>query len=282
MAFREVTVLEVKEVVRQWLGGTGKKRIAAQLGLDVKTVRRYVTAAEDAGLRRDEPPTDLDAAVAKVLAALQGPGRPRGEGWSTCAGEHEFIATRLAKRIRLSKIRKLLRRRGVQVTYATLHRYAVAELDFGRGAPTIPVADGKAGSELQVDTGWVGSLGADEHGVSRRFRAWIFTASVSRHRFVYPVFQESTATAIEACEAAWSFFGGIFEVLIIDNTKAIVAEGGSSVAPFHPWLPRVRPGPWLPDRRRSGADPDGQGTGGAGRAHGAGRLLRRRNAVDPR
>ena len=46
----------------------------------------------------------------------------------------------------------------------------------------------------------------------------------SRHRFVYPVSQETTVTAIEACEAAWEFFGGVFKVLISDNTKAIVTK----------------------------------------------------------
>jgi hypothetical protein len=39
---------------------------------------------------------------------------------------------------------------------------------------------------------------------------------------VYPVFRERTEDAIEACEAAWEFYGGVFEVLIPDNTKAIV------------------------------------------------------------
>jgi hypothetical protein len=29
----------------------------------------------------------------------------------------------------------------------------------------------------------------------------------------YPTFEETTARAIEACEAAWAFFGGIFKVL---------------------------------------------------------------------
>ena len=104
--------------------------------------------------------------------------------------------------------------------YATLHRFAVAELGFGRGAATVGIVDGEPGQELQVDTGWVGWLRSA--GPRRRFRAWIFTAVRSRHRFVYPVFRETTATAIEACEAAWAFFGGIFHVLIPDNTKAIV------------------------------------------------------------
>ena len=50
MAFREVTMLEVKEILRLWLLGVPKKRIAAQLGFDVKTVRRYLAAAKARGV----------------------------------------------------------------------------------------------------------------------------------------------------------------------------------------------------------------------------------------
>jgi hypothetical protein len=51
---------------------------------------------------------------------------------------------------------------------------------------------------------------------------------------VYPTFEETTARAIEACEAAWQFFGGIFRVLIPDNTKAIIAQADALT-------PRVTP-----------------------------------------
>lgn len=61
-------------------------------------------------------------------------------------------------------------------------------------------------------------------------RAFIFTPVFSRYRFVYPIERETTASAIEACEAAWAFYGGVFAVLIPDNTKAIVAEA-SDTAP---------------------------------------------------
>ncbi|HBP17047.1 MAG TPA: hypothetical protein DEA08_04525, partial [Planctomycetes bacterium] len=47
MAYREVDVVEVKEVLRRWLAGAGKKAIARELGIDVRTVRRYVQWAED-------------------------------------------------------------------------------------------------------------------------------------------------------------------------------------------------------------------------------------------
>jgi transposase len=115
-----------------------------------------------------------------------------------------------------------LLRHGVSVPYATLHRFAVAELGVGRSAATVPIADCDPGTELQVDTGWMGYLEPDVFGKRRRFRAWIFTAVYSRHRFVWPCLHETTASAIEACEHAWQFFGGVFRVLLPDNTKTIV------------------------------------------------------------
>jgi transposase len=222
MAFREVTVLEVREVLRLWCDGVPKKRIARQLGLDVKTVRRYLELAGASGI---EPAGDLDAAVAAVVERLGVKrGRPRGDHWELCRAHRGFIDSHLGHGVRLTKIRRLLRRREVHVSYATLHRFAVEELGFGRRAPTIPVADCGPGEEVQLDTGRVGWLRRDDTGHRRHFKAWIFTAVRSRHRFIYPVLEETTASAIEACEAAWAFFGGVFKVVIPDNTKTIVNE----------------------------------------------------------
>jgi transposase len=226
MAFREVTVLEVKEILRLWLAGVPKKATAQQLGFDVKTVRRYIAAGRQAGLDPSHGPDALtDEVVARVVAATQpGGGRPRTASWSVCEEHRSFIQQHLDAGVRMSKVERLLRRQGVVVGYDMLRRYALEELGFGRGAPTVPVADCGPGEEIQLDTGWVGSLEPDAFGRRRRFRAWIFTAVRSRHRFVWPVLRETTETAIEACEAAWEFFGGVFKAVIVDNTKAIVTE----------------------------------------------------------
>ena len=54
MAFREVRVHEVREVLRQWLGGgVGLRSVAERAGVDRKTARRYVDAAVAAGLVRE-------------------------------------------------------------------------------------------------------------------------------------------------------------------------------------------------------------------------------------
>jgi transposase len=222
MAYREVTMVEIKEVLRLWRAGAKKKRIAAQLTLDVKTVRRYVAAAEGCGLAPGPEPLG-DEQVADVVAALSPEtGRPHGDGWERCEAERDTIKKLLEDRVRLSKVRRLLHRKGVDVPYSTLHRFAVAELGFGQRAPTMPVADGKPGEEIHIDTGWMQLLEPDEHGKRRRFRAWIFTPHVSRYKFVYPCFAESTETAIDACEAAWEFYGGVFGVVVPDCTRAIV------------------------------------------------------------
>lgn len=226
MAYREVTTVETKEVLRQWVGGVRHKRIAARLGMDVKTVRRYVRAAQALGLTRDAGEAALtEKFEIELLASLHAqPGRPRGEAWERCEAHRDRIAQWLTQGLRLSKLRKLLLRHGVSVPYATLHRFAVAELGFGRRAATVPIADCAPGTELQVNTGWMGSLEPDVFGKRRRFRAWIFTTVYSRHRFVWPCLHETTASAIEACEQAWLFFGGVFQVLLPDNTKTIVTQ----------------------------------------------------------
>lgn len=225
MAFREVTMVEVKEVLRQWLAGVGKKTIAARVGLDPKTVRRYVHAGEASGLVAGVTAAVTDELLAAVVAELSGaPAREHGEAWKLCVLHRPFIEEKLAAHVRLSKVRRLMLRHGIDVPYSTLHRFAAVELGFGRARVTMPVVDGEPGEELQVDTGWMTLLAPGEDGKRRRFRAWIFTPSVSRHRFVWPCFQETTESAIEACERAWEFYDGVFRILVPDNTKAIVAK----------------------------------------------------------
>jgi len=224
MAYREVTMIDVKEVLRQWLSGRFLKEMARWIDLDRNTVRRYIQVAQSCGLcPEDGVETLTEEKVAEVISALgSGPGRPLGEAWAICEKHRDQIAALLEQRIRLTKVRKLLLRQGIEISYSTLYRFAYTELGFGKRRLTIPVSDCAPGEELQLDTGRMGMLEPGGHGKRRRFKAFIFTSVCTRDRFVYPVFTETTADAIEACEAAWRHFGGVFRVIIPDNTRAIV------------------------------------------------------------
>lgn len=229
MAYREVGMYEAKEILRLAWSGVPKKAIARTVGTDVKTVRRYLAAAEELGLG---PPINDDT-LAQLFGFLRtGQEREHGAAYRTCQEKRDFIKGLLDRGVRLTKVRKLLKRKhNADVPYSTMHRFAVAELEFGRrGRRSVRLVDASPGQEVQVDTGWVVTLrlGARQ----ARKKAFIFTPNLSRYRFVYPVERETTRSAIEACEAAWEFYDGVFQVVLPDNTKAVVDRA-------HPTSPRI-------------------------------------------
>lgn len=225
MSYREVTVIEIREILRLWLRDEmGQRRIADVVGCDRKTARRYIDAAVEAGLVRDGDESQLtDELIATVVGAVR-PDRPSGHGaaWEACAANHDRIKGWLTDGLKLTKVHDLLARRGVQVPYRTLHRYAEQRLDFGRQPVTVRVADGEPGVELQVDFGRMGMLFDPQAGRRRTVWALVFTAVVSRHTFVWLSFRQTIDDVIDGFEAAWVFYGGIFKVVIPDNLKAIV------------------------------------------------------------
>jgi len=95
VGFREVSVVEVREVLRGWLEGHGLRKVAERAGVDRKTARRYVSAAHAEGLCRD---AGVAALTDELLGAVVGgvrPARPNGHGsaWETLLGREEQIST---------------------------------------------------------------------------------------------------------------------------------------------------------------------------------------------
>lgn len=231
MGFREVSVVEVREVLRAWLEGAGLRKVAERAGVDRKTARRYVEAAQTAGLVRDAGVEAVtDELIGAVVEAVR-PARPSGHGasWELLLAHEEQITAWVAgeggaEPLSIVKIEELLARQGVRVPYRTLHRFATERCGFRAKATTVPVADGEPGVECQVDFAQLGVLHDPESGKRRRVHALIFTAVVSRHMFVWLTYSQTLAAVIAGCEAAWGFFGGCFRVLIPDNLKPVVTD----------------------------------------------------------
>ena len=231
MGFREVSVVEVREVLRAWLEGAGLRKAAERAGVDRKTARRYVAAAEAEGLTRQAGVEALsDELVGAVVGSVR-PARPNGHGaaWQLLLDREEQISTWVkggegADPLSIVKIEELLARQGCVVPYRTLHRFAVERCGFGVKNTTVRVVDGEPGVECQVDFAQMGFLLDPETGKRRRVHALIFTAVLSRHMFVWLTYSQTLAAVIAGCEAAWGFFGGAFKVLIPDNLKAVVAN----------------------------------------------------------
>ena len=56
MARRQFEVIDIVEVLQHWHAGRPKSVVASSLGIDDKTVRKYVAPAEAAGLVPGGPP----------------------------------------------------------------------------------------------------------------------------------------------------------------------------------------------------------------------------------
>jgi hypothetical protein len=228
--YREVSVIEIREVLRAWLSGSGLRTVAAHAGVDRKTARRYVDAAVAAGLDRDCGVEQLsDELIGTVVTAVR-PDRPQGHGqaWDALCANHDRISTWVKDGLTVVKIGELLARHGVLVPQRTLHRYCAERTDYrGRQGGTVPVVDGEPGVECQIDFARMGMLTDSLSGRTRVVHALIFTAVYSRHMFVWLTFFQTLEALIDGCEAAWRFFGGVFHVMVPDNMSAIVAHADS-------------------------------------------------------
>ena len=80
MAFREVTVIQIREALRRWLRGEGERPIARGIGVDRKTAKRYIAAAIELGVDRSGGEEQLTDELIGRLAETVRPVRTDGHG----------------------------------------------------------------------------------------------------------------------------------------------------------------------------------------------------------
>jgi len=236
--FREVRVYEIREVLRLWVRGEGLRAIERLVALDRKTVRRYVAGAVEAGVVRDGGEGQLSDEVLASVCEKVRPHRRAGRGaaWELLAANHELLRGWLVDDgLTAVKAGELLARRGTVVPERTLHRYALEVIGVGRSArgTTVRVADGDPGVEVQVDFGKMGLIDDPVSGRRRVLQALIFTAVFSRHTFVWLSFTQTTEAVIAGCEAAWTFYGGVFAVLVPDNMSSVIDKASPTEPRFN-------------------------------------------------
>jgi transposase len=226
VAYREVRVFEVREVLRLWIRGEGLRAIERLAGIDRKTVRRYVAAAVEAGVGQGGGDDQLSDVVLAVVTEAVRPHRHSGHGasWRVLEAQADQIRAWIEEEdLTVAKVGVLLARRGVVVPQRTLERFCAATCGPRRGRPaTVRVTDGQPGDELQVDFGRMGMLYDSEADRRRVLHALIFTACCSRHCFVWLTFSQTIEAIIAGFEEAWTFFGGVFRTVIPDNMAGIV------------------------------------------------------------
>jgi hypothetical protein len=229
MPYRELTMIDVKEVLRRWSAAQGDRQIARECGADRKTIARYTKAALKLGLARGcELTDDVVHEVAQCVQAR--PLVAPSDEWNQVTQHRPLIERWLAgygdtRPLKLTKIHTLLvRDHGLTASYDTLWRFAHQELAWREKPSTVRIDDPPPGQEAQIDFGKMGFMIDPDSGRKRRLWALIVTLVFSRYQFVWPTFLQTTAAVCEGLDRAWMFFRGIVATLIPDNTKAMVND----------------------------------------------------------
>jgi transposase len=233
MAFRELTMIDVREVLRRWSAGQSARRTAQGSGTDRKTVTRYVEAARACGVVAGS--VIDDAIVARVAAHVQARETlPPSEAWSSLLTQQVRIEAWLAgeRPLRLVRIHELLARDGIDVGYTTLRRFASDVLGWRKPKVTLRLDDPPPGQEAQIDFGHVGWINVAD-GKRRKLWALIVTLSFSRHMFVWPTLTQTVVDVCAGLDAAWRFFGGVPKHVIPDNASSMIVRADPLSPVFH-------------------------------------------------
>ena len=206
-------MIDVTEILEHWYAGRPKVEVARSLGVDAKTVRRYVAPAEAAGMAPGGPPVTPEqwrALARQWFPQVAGTG-VRQVSWREIAVHHDRIAA-LVGMVPVSVIhQRLADEAGLEASVASVRRYVRAHFPAGatgRGGP-----DGRArrrppGAEAQVDYGYLGLWPDPATGRRRRIWAFSMVLPYSRHLFIRPTVSMTQRAWTEAHVAALEFLGG--------------------------------------------------------------------------
>jgi len=230
MAFREATMWEILEVLRRHQRGESQRTIQAATGKARKTIRRYVRAAR--GFGWDPSSRDPDEELARrVLRAVQpGPKEPqRGESFQALHQVRDQVRTWIEEeQLQVTKVLDLLERREIRVPYRTLHRFVVETCSgYSRKGTTVRMDESaiSPGEIAEVDFGRLGLVPDPDHpGKNCLVQALVVTLVYSRHQYVAVTRGQKLPQLVAALEDAWEFFGGVTELVVLDNLKAAVAK----------------------------------------------------------
>ena len=251
-------MIDVVEVLQHWHAGRPKSVVASSLGIDAKTVRKYVAKAEEAGLVPGGAP--LGRAEWAELVRGWFPGlvdaRARSLTFPVIDAHRVRIKEMLASNTAATVFQRLRDEHELSVGISSFRLYVAAEFpeESLRDRVTVLRPDVEPGEEAQIDYGFLGTWLDPLTRRARRVWAFVMVLACSRHMFVRPVLSMDASSWVASHVAAFSFFGGAPRRLVPENVARHIF---GVLCPPALCGRRRRPSPWWSgvDGRRRPARP---------------------------
>lgn len=213
-------MIDVVEILSHWQAGRNVSEIARGLGVDRKTVRKYLAPAEREGLGPGGSVSREEWArrVKEWFPELTDP-RARSSTFGEIAGHNQYIRTHLPVNTLATIHQRLRDDHGLRASYSSFLRYVREEFPEEAASAQVTVLkdDPPPGEEAQLDYGYLGRWPDPRSGKLSRVWALVMVLAMSRHLFVYPVLHMTITAFISAHVAAFSFLDGVPRRLVCDN-----------------------------------------------------------------
>ncbi|MER5700244.1 IS21 family transposase [Streptomyces mirabilis] len=223
MARRTFTVVDIVEIYVHWYAGRSKSELATSLGVDRKTIRKYLAPAEAAGMAPGGPPmSEVDwAKLIKSWFPELASRRLNQLTWPEIEQHRDYIK-QLLETTTVTTIHQRLRdERKLKASLTSLRRWVHENLpdEAARSKVTVLREEVEPGSEAQIDYGFLGQWINPRTGKRHRIWAFVMVLPCSRHMFVRPVTHMDQHAWTLAHVDAFRFFGGVPRRLVPDNLK---------------------------------------------------------------
>ncbi len=218
-------MIDVTEILVHWHAGRSLNEMSGSLGVDRKTIRKYVAPAIAAGITPGGPARGEGewAELVREWFPELADTRLRQVTWPAIGGHHDYIAEQLKAGVRMSTIHQRLRdEHGLAASVASLRRYVAANVPEEARRSQVTVWSprlAEAGEQAQIDYGQLGRWLDPVTGKLRTVWAFVMVLACSRHMFVRPVLKMDQRAWTECHVAAFEFFGGVPARLVPDNLK---------------------------------------------------------------
>lgn len=228
MSYREIDMIELKEILLRLAKGESKKGISRSLGIHRKTIKRYVKLSRYFGV---DPARDGAQAITSALIGKIKEKESNDKRTTLCTSKQLLLSVKpriekhLEDGLTGTKILQFIRRDGIEVTEASFYRFLRNNCStWIKRKITVRLPETAPGDYAQCDFGRLGKIYDDGKGKERIVYAFIITLCFSRHQYVHVSFKQDSETVIKGCEAAFGYWKGIPRRLIFDNMKPIITK----------------------------------------------------------
>jgi transposase len=233
MAYKEILIMDIYEIIRRWYNKQNITHIAKVLKYDRKTVRNYINLAKEKGLSLEEPLPPKEKLLDLLYDNVKNNKKEQPVSGILQNYKDEIIELindnnyPLKAKSAFDVIRQ--RHQLDNISYSTFKRFfnKYCRLETKKYNPQKNITcriETPAGLIIQIDYAKMGLLFDKEINRRRNVYAFIATLANCRHKFIDLVYKQDQQSFVRSNVKMFDSLGGVTQIISIDNLKSGVIK----------------------------------------------------------